>query len=151
MYDAKAAIRYFRAHAAKWRIDDDKIAILGSSAGAVTALHATYLREKEYEGNSGNEGYSSNVSACIDLWGGLYKNVSKIDAGEPPVLIIHGTNDNVVPFSEAINITKRCEEVGVYYEIHPLEGEGHAPWHLLNKFILWIVNFSLSKNDRNEG
>ena len=145
MYDAKAAVRYFRAHAAQWRIDTSKIAILGSSAGAITALHACYLREAEYEGDSGNSGYSSNVSACIDMWGGLYKNVSEIDAGEPPVLIIHGTDDKVVPFTEAMNITKQCDAVGVSYELHALKGEGHAPWHLLAKFIPWIVNFLYAK------
>lgn len=145
MYDAKAAVRYFRAHASEWRIDESKIALVGGSAGAITALHATYLREKEYEGDSGNAGYSSNVSACVDLWGGLYKNVSKIDENEPPVLIIHGKEDEVVPFSEAINISKRAQEVGVYCELHALEGEGHAPWHRINDFIPWIVDFLYDK------
>ena len=159
MHDAKAAIRYFRAHASEWKIDEEKIALVGGSAGAITALHATYLTEPEYEGNSGNEGYSSNVSACVDLWGGLYDNVSRIDAGEPPVCIIHGTEDKGVPFSEALNITNRCKEVGVYCELHPLEGEGHAPWHLINEFLPWIVNFlytkmigaSVKEKEMNEG
>ena len=145
MYDAKAAIRYFRRYAEKWRVDENKIALLGSSAGAVTALHACYLRGAKYEGDSGNPGYSSNVSACVDLWGGLFKNVTAIDSGEPPVLIIHGTNDSVVPFSEAINITKRCDEVGVYYEIYPLKGAGHAPWNKMNEFLPHIINFLYKK------
>jgi len=145
MHDAKAAVRYFRAYASQWRIDEEKIALVGGSAGAITALHATYLTEPEYEGNSGNEGYSSNVSACVDLWGGLYDNVSKIDAGEAPVLIIHGTEDKAVPFSEALNISKRCEEVGVYCELHALEGKGHAPWQMIEDFLPWIVNFLYAK------
>ncbi len=145
MHDAKAAVRYFRRYAEQWRIDTSKIALVGGSAGAITALHATYLTEPEYEGNSGNEGYSSNVSACIDLWGGLYDNVSKIDAGEAPVCIIHGTEDKGVPYSEALNISKRCKEVGVYCELHPLEGEGHAPWDRINDFLPWMVNFLYNK------
>ncbi len=145
MHDAKAAVRYFRRYAQQWRIDESRIAIAGGSAGAITALHVTYLREKEYEGNSGNAGYSSNVSACIDLWGGLYDNVTQIDEGEPPVCIIHGTLDEVVPYKEALNISQRCKQVGVYYELHPLEGEGHGPWHLIKKFLPWMVNFLYSK------
>lgn len=141
MYDAKAAVRFFRAHADDYRIDPDRIALIGASAGAITALHVTYLREPEFEGDSGNPGYSSNVTACVDLWGGLYENVTEIDPGEPPVLIIHGTEDKVVPYSEAENISKRCEEVGVHYSLHPLEGAGHAPWDRCKEFLPWILDF----------
>lgn len=145
MHDAKAAVRFFRKYAEQLRIDTEKIAVLGGSAGAVTALYVAYLRETEYEGNSGNEGYSSNVSACVDLWGGLFKNVTEIDAGEPPVCIVHGTEDKVVPFSEAINITERCNETGVYYEFYPIKNEGHAPWNKMNYFYPLIVNFLYNK------
>jgi len=51
MHDAKAAVRYFRANSDLWRIDDEKIAMGGGSAGAVTALHTTYLAEPQYEGD----------------------------------------------------------------------------------------------------
>lgn len=141
MFDAKAAIRFFRAHVNDYRIDPDRIALIGASAGAITALHVTYLRELRFEGDSGNPGYSSNVTACIDLWGGLYDNVTKIDPGEPPVLIIHGTEDKVVPYSEAKNISRRCKEVGVYCSLHPLEGAGHAPWDRHKEFLPWILDF----------
>ena len=43
MHDAKAAVRYFRAYSNIWRIDDKKIALLGSSAGAITSLHQMFL------------------------------------------------------------------------------------------------------------
>lgn len=141
MYDAKAAIRYFRKNALLWRIHSNKIAVAGGSAGAITALHATYLTEPQYEGNSGNPGYDSSVCACVDLWGGLYSRVDEIDPGEPPVLIIHGTEDLVVPYSEATKIVQRCEDVGVHYESHPLVGEGHAPWGRMEDFFPWMVDF----------
>lgn len=141
MYDAKAAVRFFRANAEEYRIDTSRIAIIGSSAGAVTALHVTYLREPCFEGDSGNPGFSSNVTACVDLWGGLYNNVIEINPEEPPVLVIHGTEDNTVPYSEAENISKRCKEVGVTCSLHPLEGEGHAPWDNYKEFLPWIIEF----------
>ncbi len=141
MHDAKAAVRYFRANSDLWHIDDEKIAMGGGSAGAVTALYTTYLTEPQYEGNSGSPGYSSRTSACVDMWGGLYGNVTEIDPEEPPVLIIHGTEDETVPFSEAINISNRCGEVGVYCEMYPLVGKGHAPWDMENVFLPWMVKF----------
>ncbi len=141
MYDAKAAIRYFRKNSYLWRIHPNKIALGGGSAGAITALHATYLTEPQYEGDSGNPGYASTVCACVDLWGALYSKVNQIDPGESPVLIIHGTEDMVVPYSEATEIVHRCDEVGVHYELHPLEGEGHAPWQKMEDFLPWMVEF----------
>jgi len=141
MYDAKAAVRFFRANSEKYKIDNNRIAIAGSSAGAITALYVTYLREAKYEGDSGNPGFSSNITACVDLWGGLYSNVTEIDQGEPPVLIIHGTDDKVVPYSEAENISRRCRELGIAYILHPLEGEGHAPWDRYQDFLPWIIDF----------
>jgi acetyl esterase/lipase len=140
VYDTKAAIRYIRATSDIWHIDIEKIAVIGSSAGAVTALYVSYLTGVEYEGDSGNPGFSSNVSACVDLWGGLHNNVNKIESGEPPVLIIHGTEDTTVPYSEAINISSRCQQVGVYCELHPLN-TAHAPWRFLPDFLPWIVDF----------
>ncbi len=153
MYDAKAAVRFFRANAEKYRIDTSRIAVVGSSAGAVTALHVTYLRESEYEGDSGNPGFSSNVTACVDLWGGLYNKVTEIDPGEPPVLIIHGTEDTTVPYSEAENISKQCREVGVFCSLHPLVGEGHAPWDRYKEFLPWIIDFlySYCANKKDDG
>jgi alpha/beta superfamily hydrolase len=108
MEDAKAAVRFLRANAAAWRIDVNRIATLGSSAGAYTGLAVAHLPG---EGNSGNPGFPSNVHATVDLWGAL-QDPNQMEPGEPPLCIIHGTA----------------------HVLHPLVGAGHAPWNLIATF-----------------
>ena len=52
-----------------------------------------------------------------------------IDGNTPSTLIIHGTNDERVPYSRTENILcPRFAEYGVDYEIMPIEGAGHFPF-----------------------
>jgi acetyl esterase/lipase len=139
MEDARAAVRWLRAHAVEYRIGPKKIAIGGGSAGAFTSLLVAY-DEAAGEGESGNPGYSSKVSAVVDFWGGLL-DVKVMNAGGPPLLIIHGTQDAVVPFRLAENLARRAKEVGIPCEFQPLEGEGHAAWGRMKEYIAWIAPF----------
>lgn len=135
--DARAAVRWLRKNAATYRIDEARIAIGGSSAGAITSLFVAY---DELEGDSGNPGLSSDVSAVVDLWGALYDE-TVMEAGEAPVIIIHGTADTTVPYSETTELVARAEAVGVTYELHPLPGKAHAPWGEIDQYIAWSAPF----------
>ncbi|MEX1255425.1 MAG: alpha/beta hydrolase [Dehalococcoidia bacterium] len=137
-HDAQAAVRWFRANAGTYAIDADRIAIGGYSAGAATALFAGYNASDP--GDSGNPGYASDVSAVIDVSGGLLTPL--METGEPPVLIVHGTNDATVPYSLAQAIVTRAEEVGVTYELHTLDGVGHGKFGpFLNEITDWSSVF----------
>lgn len=123
-HDCKAAVRWLRAQASTLRIDSERIASLGSSAGAFTVLEAAYVPG---EGSSGNPGWPSHVACVADLWGGLW-DVNELDAGEAPVVIVHGTNDPTVPFVRATSLQARANAVGVPVELHAIQNAGHAPW-----------------------
>jgi acetyl esterase/lipase len=72
VYDIKAAIRWMRANASKYRIDSKKIAIYGCSAGGhLAALIGTTNSDKKFEGDEGNNNYSSDVQAIVDVDGVL--------------------------------------------------------------------------------
>jgi len=130
MEDAKAAVRFLRASAAAWRIDTNRIATIGSSAGAYTGLAVAHIPG---EGNSGNPGFSSSVRATVDLWGAL-QDVNQMEPGEPPLCIIHGTADPTVPYAHAVALDARATAIGLPHELHPLQGAGHAPWNLISQF-----------------
>lgn len=72
VYDIKAAIRWMRANASKYKINNNKIAVYGCSAGGhLAALIGTTNGDKKFEGTEGNNNYSSNVQAIVDVDGVL--------------------------------------------------------------------------------
>lgn len=102
----------------KYRIDTGKVVVGGFSAGAFTALHTAYVHSESeildlggtglldhvsaqggLEGSSGNAGYSSAVHGVFNIAGALGK-ASMLNAGEPALFSVHGTEDEVVPIGE---------------------------------------------------
>ncbi|HDP90134.1 MAG TPA: alpha/beta hydrolase, partial [Thioalkalivibrio sp.] len=49
-----------------------------------------------------------------------------LSADDPPVLIMHGTADRTVPYSQTVTLTGRLDELGVGYELFSFEGAGHG-------------------------
>ena len=92
--DCKAAIRWLRAHAAKYRIDPDRIGVWGSSAGGhLVALLGTAGDVAELEGKSGNLDQSSRVQAVCDFFGPT--DFLRMDADSlPGGRIIHNAADS---------------------------------------------------------
>jgi len=114
-HDMKACIRFLRKSVEEgnpYGIDPDRIIAGGVSAGAISAIHATYLDSDAEmppalgvqaeqlggaEGNSGNPGYSSAVLACLSFSGAI-GDTSWVVAGDPPLHSIHEDGDSVVPY-----------------------------------------------------
>ncbi len=111
--DAKTAMRYVRTHARKLGVDPNRIVASGGSAGghlaAATALIEAYNDKKEDTLisckpnalvlfnpviDNGPGGYA------YDRIGAAYKSFSplhNLHAGAPPILLMVGTNDNLIP------------------------------------------------------
>lgn len=161
MHDMRAAVRFFRKDAATantYKIDPNLIFVGGSSAGAITALQTAYLNDINeaptyianilnsmggIEGTSGNPGYSSTPQACINLCGAIGKN-AWITAGDIPVVSVHGTNDDVVPYGHALiylqgvvpvtvvdgsgSLHPYAVGLGNNSVLHSYQGAGHVPY-----------------------
>lgn len=112
--DAGAAVRWMRDNASAYGIDPNRIAVAGYSAGAVTALGVAY-----WEPGVQHE----DVQAVFSLSGGLYGSEDQLEAGEPPLILIHGENDHARPESEAM--AARAELVGVTHEVYEIPGVDH--------------------------
>jgi len=69
LHDIKAAIRWLRANANRYRLDPDHIGIMGGSSGGWTAaIAATTGDVPELEGNIGTTGVSSAVQVAIAFY-----------------------------------------------------------------------------------
>jgi len=64
--DCKSAVRYLRANAAKYKIDPERIGVMGGSAGGhLSGLLAMTNGKPEFEGDGPHRETSSSVKACI--------------------------------------------------------------------------------------
>jgi pectinesterase len=70
IHDAKAAVRWVRAHAAQYNIDPDRIAIAGGSAGGqIAALTGVTNDEARFDPDGGPGAVSSKVQAIVNIDG----------------------------------------------------------------------------------
>ena len=174
MSDMKASIRYFRKDVYEngntYNVNPNLIFVGGYSAGAITALHVSSVDSQEVpmelmsyfenaggiEGNSGNDGYSSEVSGAVVLAGAI-KELSFFDENDVPVVSIHGTNDDVVSYNcdnvyQNSNLPSLCgsgevhpklNTLGIYNDLFTINNGGHeAPMFNLNQtYIPFISDF----------
>lgn len=124
MHDAQAAVRYLRATAATYGVDASRIAIGGSSAGAVTALNVGF--NPDDPGTSGNPGFSSAVGAAVSLSGA--KVLGTANTGDAPCLLFHGTADFTTPYQLAVNTVNEATAAGLLALLTTWDGAGHVPY-----------------------
>jgi len=70
IHDCKAAIRWVRANAKKYKVDQNRIGVTGGSAGGHLSLLVGLTDPSSgLEGDSGNSGQSSRVQAVVNYFG----------------------------------------------------------------------------------
>jgi acetyl esterase/lipase len=116
--DTARAVAWLRENADGLRVDPSRIALGGDSAGAIAALLVAYDESM---------GPASRVGLVYDWCGALYGNESLIGPGEPPLFIIHGNADDVIPVSWAEDLRAAAVAAGIPYEAAIVPGVGHCP------------------------
>jgi acetyl esterase/lipase len=148
IHDTKAAIRWTRANAERLGVDPNRIVVAGYSAGGMLSLMAAGTHgRKEFEGEGGNAGVSSDVNACVGVYPlasaqiatGLFPQgqatPENIAAASPtsyitksfaPTIFIHGTNDGTVPVQSSIDFFTKLHGLGVPSALTLIQGADHA-------------------------
>jgi acetyl esterase len=146
--DVEAAVRFVASHAAEYRIDPTRMALIGESAGGQLAAMAT-LRLKScvravvaisvpadliaLARNSGFIPQALRQSLEGAPWAGMIMQrierlspMHNIRRDMPPFLLIHGTADPLIPFLQAVEMCSRMREAGAKCDLFPVEGAGHG-------------------------
>ena len=156
--DCKAALRWLRAHAQQYGYDPNRIGVIGESAGGhLVAMLGVTNGDKTFDvGQNLNE--SSDVTCVVDLFGiadftqpmpAIATNVKALLGGsaqerpelarsaspinyvhgdEPPMLVVHGTADQLVPYIQAELLVGAMDKAGAPYHFHTVVGGGHNPY-----------------------
>lgn len=124
--DALTAIDWLRANADRYHIEPTQIGLLGGSAGAITSVHLAYILD-----DYGVEPIP--FSFVIDLWGGSIipgndsvAAANHLEYAEPPLFLVHGTNDPTVPVALSDLLAARAAAQRVPHEYYPIAGAGHG-------------------------
>ena len=116
--DAQAAVGFLRMNAATYGIDPNRIAIGGSSAGAITALNVGY---------SSSEDPSARVRAAVSL-SGAQLGVGTISPGDAPAIDFHCTTDPLVPYQWAVNTINAAKAQGLDAFLESWNETCHVPY-----------------------
>lgn len=148
--DVKSAVQYLKAHATDYGIDSDRIALIGESAGgqlaamaalepapggqvkAVVALYAptdlvdlaktsNYVPRQLRDSIHGTA-FGELVLARL----GQLSPLHNVKSDAPPFLLIHGTADHLVPFSQSRAMCERLKAAGASCELYPIQGGEHG-------------------------
>ena len=116
--DAQTAVRFLRSRAATYGIDPNRIAIGGSSAGAITALNVGY---------SSSEDPSAAVRAAVSL-SGAQLVVGTISPGDAPAIDFHCTTDPLVAFQWAAQTVYTAASQGLDAFLESWDETCHVPY-----------------------
>jgi acetyl esterase/lipase len=94
--DVRDAIAWVRAHAADYGAEPGTLFVAGSSAGAHLAIQAVCEGETGIAGLICRYGYYGNLAPCGDM---------------PPMLVVHGEKDMLIPVSDARAFVERVRAV----------------------------------------
>jgi acetyl esterase/lipase len=128
--DTQAAVRWVRRHAADYKIDPNRVAVGGFSAGAVTAdmvaFNSDLAGSWKYSPDD-NPAASSRVQAAFGASGCNY-DPSTIGVGDSPTSFIHSEFDQAVDYRDCVVPTfTAARAAGLVAELTSYCGaSGHA-------------------------
>jgi len=112
---APALNAYIDHHLAANGLGEDKLALVGFSQGTMMALHVGPRREKAIAGIIGYSGMLADPEA-----------LSAEAVTKPPVLLVHGDSDEVLPVSAMHQAKTRLEGLGFEVASHVSPRLGHS-------------------------
>jgi acetyl esterase/lipase len=132
--DAQRAMSLVRSKAAEWKIDPQRIGLLGFSAGGqVAGLVSTLHEQRQYEPKDDIDQVSSRPDFTILIYPAGFeernqlklKDEIKITKSVPPTFFVHAFDDNVSVLNTLIYAAE-MKKVGVPAEVHVYAAGGHG-------------------------
>jgi acetyl esterase/lipase len=147
--DMLTAIRWLHAHADEYRVDPERVYLIGQSAGGqMVSLFAT-AGEAGFPRVGGWEKARTDVKAVISVaatyelnslsWGNLWTPVdgkveearrhaspiNHVSASMKPLLVIHSDDDKSVPVQQAAEMVEKLKAAGVQHRYVHYTDKGH--------------------------
>lgn len=148
--DVESAIGYVKAHSREYKIDPARIALIGESAGgylvsfvgarnrpqARVAAVISFYGPHDLAGRAGTQGkipessqaflavYELNPETLSRLREA--SPIAHVQKAMPPFLLIHGTEDPLVPYEQSVKMCEKMKQAGAGCELFTVKGAGHG-------------------------
>lgn len=147
--DVKLAIDYIASKSARWQVSTQRFGLAGHSAGGHLALITSYTlndgRIKACCNWAGpmdlTDEEQLKITGCKEMlkiyMGFSPKNESDFEkcrqaspywtvtSSSVPTMLLHGTEDIGIPYSNAVKMKVKLDQLGVPNEFHTFQGSGH--------------------------
>ena len=137
--DVRQAVAHIRANAERFGVDAKRLGVHGGSAGGHLSLMLTLAPEDDNKVQAAVayfppvdlEGFvgPSERFPALDFDPALTADVSPIhfvSDDDPPVLLIHGDRDELVPVAHSIRLHEALDAAGVVNDLMIVEGAAHG-------------------------
>lgn len=134
--DAQRAVSMVRSRAAEWKIDPQRIGILGFSAGGSAAgLTALFGPARQYDAIDAIDQVSSRPDFALLIYAAYFVERGqdtmnpalpvKVTKDAPPMFFVHAFDDGV-PVQNALLLAAELKKVNVPAEVHVYDVGGHG-------------------------
>jgi acetyl esterase/lipase len=175
--DTKSAVRFLRANAGRFHVDPDRIALWGDSSGGHTTVHVHLDPEPlglrcavdfygptdisrmntepsimDHRGPDSPEGMLIGGRPVLEnpelVAPTIAMNRIPTDRRLPPLLIMHGSQDRLVPFGQSVLLYEALVAAGQPVALYQLRGSDHGGPAFWQPAVLDIVDDFLRKHLR---
>jgi acetyl esterase/lipase len=151
LQDAQRAIQLVRMRAKEWHVDENKVGIMGFSAGGHLASTAATHFDKSYIDNSNQINLRPDFAMLIypvisfqdsiahigsrdQLIGtkpanklrDSFSNELQVNSKTPPTFLVHATDDDAVPVMNSVTFYEALNKYKIPAEMHIYKGGGHG-------------------------
>ena len=132
--DAQRAMSLVRSRAAEWKLDPQRIGMLGFSAGGqVAGLTSIFNEQRQYEPVDDVDQVSCRPDFAVLIYPGGFdekgqpklRDEVKVTKESPPMFFVHAFDDGVTVFNTLLLATE-LKKVGVTAEVHVYATGGHG-------------------------
>ncbi len=172
--DAKTAVRFLKVNAGRFGIDENRIAVMGDSAGAHLALMVAASAKSGAFRTDEYPDVTDEVQAAVDFFGptdfgelltdfdrenglSFYSEffgqalasapeiatqaspITYVTPETPPVMLVHGTADTLVPIAHSERMYDALLQSGVRAELYRIMDAEHSDVHFSQNEMLDLV------------
>ena len=131
--DTQRTISLVRSRAREWGLAEDRVGVLGFSAGGKTAAQTALATERHYEAIDDADKQSCSPNAAMLIYAAYLSEKEnsqlpedvKVTKDSPPMFLVHAFDDPI-PVQGALLMGMALKKAGVPSELHVYDTGGHG-------------------------